>query len=135
MPWCYFVTIILLIFIVLANIFSKIDRLISLKETQITMRARLDNSALTALDNIINEAFEEYKILEFNVKEYQYISNAIEKEIVEYLSAEVSRRISPLLLKKLEYLYNKEYVGQLIGKRVYLIVLNFVLEYNLKEQK
>ena len=33
-------------------------------------------------------------------------------------------------MKKLEYICNPDYLGDLIGKRVYMTVMNYVLDFN-----
>ena len=48
----------------------------------------------------------------------------------EYIVEEVSNRIPVLLMKKLEYICNPDYLGDLIGKRVYMAVMNYVLDFN-----
>ena len=100
------------------------DRLI--KDTTI------DNSAIESLDTLIQDILEEYVILQMKpkVRDIYYINNNMETEMREYIVEEVSNRIPVLLMKKLEYICNPDYLGDLIGKRVYMAVMNYVLEFN-----
>lgn len=103
-----------------------------IKENRLLYDIKFDDSAMNALDSLINEILAEYQILKLGTKELYYINSAMEQEILEYVQDEVSKRISTLLLKKLEYQYNKDYIGTAIGRRIYLSVLDFVLEFNTK---
>ena len=100
------------------------DRLI--KDTTI------DNSAIESLDTLIQDILEEYVILQMKpkVRDIYYINNNMETEMREYIVEEVSNRIPVLLMKKLEYICNPDYLGDLIGKRVYMAVMNYVLDFN-----
>ena len=100
------------------------DRLI--KDTTI------DNTAIESLDTLIQDILEEYVILQMKpkVRDIYYINNNMETEMREYIVEEVSNRIPVLLMKKLEYICNPDYLGDLIGKRVYMAVMNYVLDFN-----
>ena len=79
-----------------------------------------DASAIKSLDSLINEIIEEYVILE--------------SEMREYIVNQITERIPVLLMKKLEYVCNPNYIGDLIGKRVYMSVMNYVLEFNVNSE-
>ena len=87
----------------------------------------IDDSAIKSLDSLINEIIElqkELKILKDS------INNNMESEMREYIVNQITERIPVLLMKKLEYVCNPNYIGDLIGKRVYMSVMNYVLEFN-----
>ena len=90
----------------------------------------IDDSAIKSLDILINETIEEYVILELRPKDIYYINNNMESEMREYIVNQITDRISVLLIKKLEYVCNADHIGDLIGKRVYMAVMNYVLEFN-----
>ena len=52
----------------------------------------------------------------------------------EYIVNQITERIPVLLMKKLEYVCNPNYIGDLIGKRVYMSVMNYVLEFNVNSE-
>ena len=35
-------------------------------------------------------------------------------------------------MKKLEYIYNSDYIGELIGKRIYMSVTDYSLRFNVE---
>ena len=94
----------------------------------------IDDSAIKSLDSLINEIIEEYVILELRPKDVFYINNSIESEMREYIVNQITERIPVLLMKKLEYVCNPNYIGDLIGKRVYMSVMNYVLEFNVNSE-
>lgn len=91
----------------------------------------IDDSAVDALDAIIKECIEEYIILNPMNSNTTYITTAMEKEIIDFVSTNTSERISPMLIKKLGYKYNEEFIPGLIGSRVYLAVMDYVLSVNI----
>ena len=85
---------------------------------------------LYILDKIINEALNEYTIFNMPAKEINYINSKEEEKIISYMQVEVAKRIPTTLYKKLEIILNTEYIGNYIGTRIYMTVLNYVLEVN-----
>ena len=63
-------------------------------------------------------------------KEINYINSKEEEKIISYMQVEVAKRIPTTLYKKLEIILNTEYIGNYIGTRIYMTVLNYVLEVN-----
>ena len=92
----------------------------------------IDNKVLDQLDSIINDILEEYVVFEIKTKDITYISNSIEDKIRAYITEEITKRISVLLMKKLEYIYNSDYIGELIGKRIYMSVTDYSLRFNVE---
>lgn len=103
------------------------DKLI--KDTQI------DSTIIENLDLLIKDVIEEYVILELKPKNIYYITNNIETEMREYIVNEITERIPVLLMKKLEFICNSDHIGDLIGKRVYMAVMNYVLEFNVNSEE
>ena len=96
-----------------------------IKSDELIKDTKIDNTALDVLDSLINDVLEEYTVFEIKTKNIDYINNKLEDKIRDYLTEEIPKRISILLMKKLEYMYNSEYIGELIGKRIYMIVTDY----------
>lgn len=92
------------------------------------------DSIINELNELIKQILEEYTIIELKPSSIVYIKSDTETEIRQYISEEVSKRISFELLRKLEYVVNPDYVGEFIGKQIYFIVLNFKLQYNAQNE-
>ena len=103
------------------------DKLI--KDTQI------DNTIIENLDMLIKDVIEEYVIFELKPKNIYYITNNIEAEMREYIVNEITERLPVLLMQKLEFICNSEHIGDLIGTRVYMAVMNYVLEFNVNSEE
>ena len=104
------------------------DRLI--KDTDPDRKKILDQ-----LDDLIKEILDEYVIFNITPKDVYYINTTMEKEIVDYVTLSVPERMSSLLLKKLELIYNYDYIGELIGHRSYFIIVDFILVFNTDKAK
>ena len=106
-----------------------------IKSDELIKDTKIDNTALDVLDSLINDVLEEYAVFEIKTKNIDYINNKLEDKIRDYLTEEIPKRISILLMKKLEYMYNSEYIGELIGKRIYMIVTDYTLRFNVENEQ
>lgn len=134
--------IVVIYFITLITIWRLVSRSLDIKyqtnkiETDRLIKDTIiDNNAMDSLDILIKDTLDEYVILEIKPNDIYYINSAMEDKIREYMIDEVTKRISILLMKKLEYICNTEYIGTLIGKRVYFHVMDYVLEFNVNNKR
>lgn len=111
-----------------------VNELLVMKENSLTKDISITNEATEMLDTIIKETLDEITVLQLVPKKVIYIDNATEKEIVSMLSESIPLKLSPILLTKLSYKYDRDYIPSFIATRIYLSVLNFVLEYNVDNQ-
>lgn len=136
-----FYLILILYLITLFIIYKLVSRFIDvelqknkIRSDELIKDTKIDNTGLDALDSLINDVLEEYAVFEIKTKNVDYISNKIEDKIRDYLIEEIPKRISILLIKKLEYMYNSEYIGELIGKRIYMVVTDYALRFNVENE-
>jgi len=115
-----------------------ISKYLDLLENKYTLRSEelnrnteySEEKIINHLDYIINECIDQYTIFNLQPKNIYYINNKIETELLNYVSERIPLRISMLLMQQLRLVYNEDYVAEFIGSRIYMAVLNFVLEYN-----
>lgn len=89
---------------------------------------------LKHLDFIIEETVNDYFIYNIRPKNIYYINNALENEIVEYVSNAVAGKVSPTLQLELSLLYAKDYIGKAVGTRIYSKVLEYILVFNVDNE-
>ena len=130
----YKLLIIALLFIAFKQILMFSKQILQLKEAKVISELKINNDAVEALDDLIKSVLDEYMIFYLNTKELNYIPNKEEEAIIKYMQDNVPSRVPMILLKKLEYNINSEYIGAYIGTRIYMIVLDFVLEFNTTKQ-
>lgn len=135
----YFILLLIVYFVTLFMIYKLISRSLDIKlqknkieSDKLIKDTDIDNKVLDQLDSIINDILEEYVVFEIKTKDITYISNSIEDKIRDYITEEITKRISVLLMKKLEYIYNSDYIGELIGKRIYMSVTDYSLRFNVE---
>ena len=87
---------------------------------------------LAHLDFIIEECLDYYIAINLTPKQLYYISNNIEKEIIDYLGEVVPSRISPTLYSQLSLVYDSSQVGTVIGEKIYTKVLEYVIQFNVQ---
>ena len=103
----------------------------SLKKEELIRNTDYNEDKIIAhLDFIINEALDQIILYEIKPKNIYYINTKIENSIIDKLKEMVPDRISNNLMQNLQLVYSSDYIGKYIGERIYIIVLNYVLEYN-----
>ena len=107
----------------------KYDEL-ELKKYDIDTHLNVTDNIETRLDTVIESCFQEYSLINLIYKTNWYIKEEEEIQISKDICSLVSDRISPVMLKQLELYYNQDAIYDVIAKRVYFKVTNFVIEHN-----
>lgn len=107
----------------------KYDEL-ELKKYDIDTHLNVTDNIETRLDTVIESCFQEYSLMNLIYKTNWYIKEKEEIQISKDICSLVSDRISPVMLKQLELYYNEDAIYDVIAKRVYFKVTNFVIEHN-----
>lgn len=82
------------------------------------------------LDLMIQQCFDEYTILNLAFKSDFYITEEEEIKINKEISHIVAERLSPAFINQLSLLYNEEAIYDVVSKRVFFMVTNFVMDHN-----
>ena len=107
----------------------KYDEL-ELKKYDIDTHLNVTDNIETRLDTVIESCFQEYSLMNLIYKTNWYIKEEEEIQISKDICSLVTDRISPVMLKQLELYYNQDAIYDVIAKRVYFKVTNFVIEHN-----
>lgn len=103
---------------------------LELKKYDIDIHLNVTKDIETRLDTIIESCFQEYSLMNLIYKTDWYIKEEDEIKISKDICTLVSDRISPVMLQQLSLYYNEDAIYDIIGKRVYFKVTNFVIEHN-----
>ena len=119
-----------LILINTINTYLSNRNLISKEEIMLDQMNYNEEVIIGHLNYIIIEALNYYNIMNIGPKNIYYINSDMQQKIVDYLIEIVPQRISPTLMYQLQLVYNKEYIGKFLGEHIYMIVMNYVLDFN-----
>lgn len=134
LKWLWII-VILLAYNLIKDIINNISRYVMAKSDTVIRDTKYNEEEIIGhLDYIIKEVLDEYNVLHIAPKQIFYINSKLEKEIITYVSDEVPKRLSNVLLTHLSFIYNKDYIGTFIGMRIYMTILNWVLEFNLQQE-
>lgn len=81
------------------------------------------------LEDFITERLDNYKICNPKIFD-EYIDEKAQIKILKDVNKDVLEAISPLLLKQICFMYNKNYVSRLITNTIRLNVMALALEVN-----
>ena len=104
--------------------------LLELARYSTNVQAIIDSSIPQILDTIITDAFQDYQVMELLPRNEPYITDEREKEIRSKLIEKVANRLSPMALDKISLFYNIHKIDEIIADKVYIIVMNYVIEHN-----
>lgn len=119
----------LFVVFIISNKKSK-EAILRMQEYSTNINALIDDSIPRLLESVITECFNDYQILVLIPKNENYITDEREKEIRDDLVMKVSERLSPMMLDKLSLWYNPVNIGSVIADRIYILVMNYVVEHN-----
>lgn len=89
-----------------------------------------DDEAVKILDKLIEDTMTDYLLLNRVFKEKNFINSTEEQKIVHEVTDLVSSRISPIILDKLNFIYNEDAIYEVIGKKTYIRVMSYVMDNN-----
>ena len=89
-----------------------------------------DDEAVKILDKLIEDTMTDYLLLNRVFKEKNFINSSEEQKIVHEVTDLVSSRISPIVLDKLNFIYNEDAIYEVIGKKTYIRVMSYVMDNN-----
>lgn len=105
-------------------------RLEKLSYYQINTAAKIDQSIPELLELIINESFRDYQVMHLAHLNEGYINNEREAQIRKELVNLVTNRISNASLDKLSLFYNLENIANILADKIYIVVMNYVVQHN-----
>ena len=97
---------------------------------QINISVNISDGIEERLDQIIETCFQEYTLTNLFHKDDWYITEQEEIEINKEINHIVAQRISPVMIEQLSLYYNSDSITDVIAKKVYFRVTNFVIEHN-----
>lgn len=128
---CFFAIIAIAIVGLLNTLITQLKEKNRLESMQPIMTVEYkEDEILNHLDYIIMDALNIYTILNITSKSIYYINSKMEKEMIETIQNEIPEQLSPTLLTKLSYIYNTDYIGKFLGQHIYLVITQFVIDFN-----
>lgn len=89
-----------------------------------------ENEILGHLDFIVGDTIDSYILLNITSKSIYYINSKMEIAMIKELQETIPERLSPTLLTKLCYIYNKDYIGHYIGQFIYFKITESIIRFN-----
>lgn len=82
------------------------------------------------LDNMIKEEVDRYAVYNFPNGDDLYINEEDQNKMLRYILTQVLKKLSPVYLGKLKYIYNEDIIEDIIYEKVRDAVLNYTIEIN-----
>lgn len=92
------------------------------------------NSIPEILDIFINNCFADYVLINLPPDQQgmpQFVTDDMEIKIRKDLAELVSARISNTLLQQISIYYNLDTIGEIIGTKIYAVVMNYAIQSRL----
>ncbi len=117
-----------LICVILDNKDKKQTR--ELKRLELNLNYQIKESDFSIIDKLVEETFGYYQITNYEINSAEYITPEMQNRMIEAVLTKVITRISPLYINKLSYVYNKDYIEDIILEKIKLKVIDFAIERN-----
>lgn len=101
-----------------------------IEQLQMNLDFRVDDSDLSLIDHLIEESFNRYCFLNYDKANKEYITSQIQEEMMQETLRMTLQRISPIYLNKLGFIYNKEYIEDIIFEKIQVVVIDYCVEVN-----
>ena len=98
------------------------------KKNITTMKFNFENIGI--LDKVIDDIFTSYQIMKLSHKENLYITDKLQAEIIKDIYTEVYTALSDDVFNNLSLIYKKEYIEDLLVKKVQMTVMNYTIAVN-----
>lgn len=124
------------IIVFLTIIVSKLEKYLkertSQKALEMNMSYHIDENDLKILDNVVKESFDAYLFqnMEKMDNSATYIKSDLQNEMVIETMKIALLHISPLLRSKLSYIYDPDYVDNIILQKTQMAVINYCIGVN-----
>ena len=134
--WTILAVLGLILLYVIARKFAKIMNSKNLMERDIEMYKMKfsEQEIITHLDFIMTEYLDYYVTMYITPKQVYYINKSMEDEMVKTLSEVIPTRISPTLYSQLSLIYDPSQIPKVIGEKLYLKMLEYVIEFNVQNE-
>lgn len=120
--------------VVIFKIAVDIGRYLKAKALMMKYQIEMETDTSTfeeELDSIILDCLNQYDILNIAYRsDIVYINDALEASIRTDVAEMVSKRLTDHFIAKLSLIYNQSAITDIVGKRIYLAVMNYRLEFN-----
>lgn len=101
-----------------------------IEQLQMNLDFKIDDSDLSLIDHLIEESFNRYCFLNYDKANKEYITSQIQEEMMQETLRMTLQRISPIYLNKLGFIYNKEYIEDIIFEKIQVVVIDYCVEVN-----
>lgn len=92
--------------------------------------ARTLTDVVDLVDEFIKREFDNYRIMNLEYKNYEYINSELEHKIINEVLKQVMTRMSTNILQTLSLYYSKSAVEEVITEKVYFEVTVYVYNIN-----
>lgn len=110
---------------------TKLDKTrITMEDKKINIRSDIDETSFGLLDIFIQKQMDDYLVMNPKYLQSDYINSDMQTELNRGICKAVGEYMSPALYDKLELLYNKDSISDIIAKKVYIRTLYYVVDHN-----
>lgn len=85
---------------------------------------------MNILDRIVEDSFNYYQLLNLSGKDNAYINEDTQQKIIYDVLSNVLSSVSDSIIGKLSLIYKKDYIEDLIARKVQLVVLDYTISIN-----
>ena len=101
-----------------------------LNQLDMDLRIEIKDSDFSVMDKLIADTFQYYCLFNEELLDVEYIKDDLMEKMVVDIFRKVLIRASPIYLNKLSYIYNKEYIEDIMLEKVKVTVMDYCVNIN-----
>lgn len=124
-----FICVLILCWFIFSLVKNLLETVIDFLQYKFIISTNIDYDSITkALDSIISTSISDYIML--NGLYEQFIGENQEKELREYVSKALNDQLSSAFMQKLEFIYNKDAIPDLLARRILTTISIYIAKNN-----
>lgn len=115
---------------VLYLFYKEYKRKNDLEQLEMNLNFTINEDNLKIIDDLVSDAFNHFCFINYDKMNQEYINTQVQQEAINEVLKTTLLRLSPVYMNKLSYIYNRNYIEDLILEKTQIVVIDYCVKVN-----
>lgn len=115
---------------VLYLFYKEYKRKNDLEQLEMNLNFTINEDDLKIIDDLVSDAFNHFCFINYDKMNQEYINTQVQQEAINEVLKTTLLRLSPVYMNKLSYIYNRNYIEDLILEKTQIVVIDYCVKVN-----
>lgn len=115
---------------VLYLFYKEYKRKNDLEQLEMNLNFTINENDLKIIDDLVSDAFNHFCFINYDKMNQEYINTQVQQEAINEVLKTTLLRLSPVYMNKLSYIYNRNYIEDLILEKTQIVVIDYCVKVN-----